>query len=86
MSELVDLLPEIDGPVIHDIGMAAKSFTYLGHVATNLQVANLDCIVDVLKEHAAFRLHGSSDESLPCVVYIYFVIIVTDIDMDWYVT
>jgi hypothetical protein len=45
-----------------------------------LQVANLDCIVDVLKEHAAFRLrlflHGSSDENLSCVVYIYFVIIV----------
>jgi hypothetical protein len=41
-----------------------------------LQVANLDCIVDDLEEHATFRLHGSSDENVSCVVYIYFVIIV----------
>ena len=76
MFEIIDLLPDPDAPVIHDIGMSAHDLTYLGHVTTNFQVVNLDCIVDVLKEHADFRLHGSSDESLPCVVYIYFVIIV----------
>ena len=74
--EIINLISDPDGPVIHDIGMSAKDFTYLGHFATNLQVANLDCIVDDLEEHATFRLHGSSDENVSCVVYIYFVIIV----------